>query len=492
MTTSRGAPSARTIHCLLACLCLIACSVSSSPAETQGKRNTFTALDQFSESVQALSARVAPSVVQISVTRYGPREESKGTHTGVVLSRQQAVGSGVIIDPDGYIVTNSHVVAGAQSIRVHLRPKSGSAEAGKLDLSVAGTLAEAYAAPLKATLIGEFKEGDLALLKISATGLPALPFADYNKLRQGQVVFAFGSPEGLNNSVSMGVVSSIARQLDPDTPFIYIQTDAPINPGESGGPLVNTAGEIVGLDTMILTQGGGSEGVGFAIPSPLIQVVCDQLRKQGHFHRIEMGIGIQTITPNLAGALNLPRDSGVIISDVSPGGTADDAGLKLNDIVLSVDGKSLENLPMFMMALLVHPSGKDVQLQVLRGAQTMPFSVAAAIQGHDSDRVTDLVNPERDQIPKLGIVGLGIDKQIKAMLPDLRASYGVVVAAISERSTGTITGLQAGDLIHEINGVMVTTVDGLRTAVNSLQRGAPVALFIEREGKLQYLSFEIE
>jgi serine protease Do len=431
-------------------------------------------------------------VVQISVTRYVPKDESTGGRTGLTLGRQQAIGSGVIIDPDGYIVTNAHVVAGAQSIRVRTIPKPAPGNAGKSDQAITSALAEAFLPPMEATLIGVFKEADLALLKIAATGLPALPFADYNKLRQGQVVFAFGSREGLNNSVSMGVVSSIARQPDPDTPFIYIQTDAAINPGDSGGPLVNTAGEIVGLSTFILTQGGGSEGLGFAIPSPLIKVVSEQLRKQGHFHRLLMGIGVQTITPALASALQLSRNSGVVISDVVPGGAGEAAGVKMNDIVRAVDGKALENLPTFMMALLVHPTSEPVQLQVLRGNERLSFNVAAIEEHHTSDGISSLVDPEKGQIPRLGILGIRVDKQLEAMLPDLRRPYGVVVVARFEAAAGTVTGIQVGDLIHEVNAVVVTDVESLRKEIDSIKRGAPVALLIEREGKLLYLSFEME
>jgi serine protease Do len=475
----------------LAWLCLT-CFTSSANAQTAPKRDSFAVLDQFSESVQALAARVSPSVVQISVTRYVPQTENTGGRTGLILGRQQAIGSGVIINSDGYIVTNAHVVAGAQSIRVHLVPKPGPGNAAKTDQTINSALAEPFVPAIDATLIGVFKEADIALLKIAATGLPALPFADYSNLRQGQVVFAFGSREGLSNSVSMGVVSAVARQPDPDSPFVYIQTDAPINPGDSGGPLVNTAGEIVGLDTFILTQGGGSEGVGFAIPSPLIKVVCDQLRKQGHFHRLVMGLGVQTITPSLAGALKLSRNSGVVISDVVPGSPGDAAGLKLNDIVLGADGGATENLPKFMMALLVHRVGEPVTLRVLRGDEMLSFSVAAVEEHHTADGMSSLVNLEKGQIPRLGILGISVDKQLEAMFPGLRRTYGVVVAAKSDTSDGTVTGLQVGDVIHETNGVMVTDVDALRQAINSIKRGAPAALLIEREGKLLYLSFEME
>src|SRR5579863_3897535 len=228
-------------------------------AQAQTVRKNPDVLDQFSDSVQSLAGRVAPSVVQISVTRFAPREGGEG-RTSVVLDRQQVVGSGVVIDPEGYIVTNAHVVANALRIRVTRQSRSVS-PSEKPDRTISDALAWALAPPVEATLIGVFKELDLALIRIPVSGLPALKFADYRKLRQGQVVFAFGSRQGLGNSMSMGVVSSVARQPDPDSAFVYIQTDAPINPGDSGGPLVNTAGEIVGMDTFILTQSGGSEGI---------------------------------------------------------------------------------------------------------------------------------------------------------------------------------------------------------------------------------------
>ena len=448
-------------------------------------------LDQFSESVQALAARVAPSVVQISVTRFSPQSEPSDGRTGVVFGRQQSLGSGVIIDSAGYIITNAHVVADAQRIRVTL---VGQHEAGKPrpDQTISSALAQPFTPALDAMLVGVFKELDLALIKIPRTGLPALKFADYTKLRQGQVVFAFGCREGLSNSVSMGVVSSVARQPDPDSPFVYIQTDASINPGDSGGPLVNTAGDVVGLDTFILTQSGGSEGIGFAIPSPLIEFVAGQLRKYGHVHRQQIGVGVQTLTPPLAGALNLPRGSGVLISDVTPGGPAEAAGVKLNDIVISVDGRPSENLPLFMTSLLTHPSGKPVKLELLRGGDTIFLEVPPQEESHGSDGMAGLIDPEKNRIPRLGIIGVGIDRQTEGMFPKLRGEYGVVVAAKSPGSMTIPTSLEVGDVIHEINGTVVSSVEGLRAAIEKLKRGDAVALFVERDGKLLYVSFEME
>ncbi len=466
---------------------LVGCALSAH-AQTAVAGNP---LDRFSESVEALSGRVAPSVVQISVTRFGTQPDSGDGRTGLVFGRQQSLGSGVIIDPSGYIVTNAHVVSDAQRIRVTL---VGQRDPGnhKPDETIDRALAQPFAPAMDAMLVGVFKELDLALIKIPAEGLPALPFADYKKLRQGQVVFAFGCREGLSNSVSMGVVSSVARQPDPDSPFIYIQTDASINPGDSGGPLVNTAGEVVGLDTFILTQSGGSEGIGFAIPSPMITFVAAQLRKYGHVHRQLIGVGVQTLTPTLAAALNLPRTHGVIISDVKPKGPAESAGVKLNDIVLSIDGRAVQNLPLFTTTLLMHDASTPVKLELLRGGDTVSLDVQGVEESHESDGMTGLIDPEKNRIPRLGIIGLAIDKDTAAMFPELRGAYGVVVAAKSPGATTIPTSLEVGDVIHEINGSVVDGLDGLRAAMDKFKQGDAVALFVERDGKLLYISFEVE
>ena len=175
--------------------------------------------------------------------------------------------------------------------------------------------------------------------------LPALPLATYSEIHQGETVFAFGSPAGLRNSLTHGLVSAVARQTDPDSPLIYVQTDAPINPGNSGGPLVNIRGEVVGVNTFIVSQSGGNEGLGFAIPSATVRTAVRQLRQFGYLRRQEIGMSIQTITPTLASSLVLPRDYGVIVSDVWPGGPAAAAGLQVGDILVSVDGRPAENVP---------------------------------------------------------------------------------------------------------------------------------------------------
>src|SRR3989449_673155 len=283
----------------------------SPAAHGQSPDHSSDELHKLNQSVNALIKKVSPSVVQILVTGYGPLEEGERGNTNAVIGRQRAIGSGFVIDPSGYIVTNAHVVNGAQKVQVVVP----SAEAD-------GSLETALSTPttgIPARIVGVSSEIDLALIKVDADNLPALPLAVYRKLGQGEIVFAFGSPGGLRNTVTMGVVSAVARQTEPDSPMIYIQTDAPINPGNSGGPLVNVNGEVVGVNTFILSQSGGNEGLGFAIPSTMVNIAFQQLSKFGHLHRTEIGIGIQTITPTLAAALNLPRKYGVVISDVLPG-----------------------------------------------------------------------------------------------------------------------------------------------------------------------------
>src|SRR5216684_1520138 len=301
--------------------------------DKQGKEELRTdELRKLNESAGALIKKVSPSVVQILVTGYGPLEEGERGSASSVIGRQRAIGSGFVVDPDGYIMTNAHVVNGAQRVQVVLPPtnEEGSLRAA---LSTRTTV-------VPARIVGVARDIDLALIKVDAEKLPALALADYRKLGQGELVFAFGSPEGLRNSVTMGVVSAVARQIDADSPLIYIQTDTAINPGNSGGPLVNVNGEVVGVNTFILSQSGGNEGLGFAIPSRVVDVAFQQLRKYGHLHRAEIGIGIQTITPTMAAALNLPRKYGVVISDVKPGSTAEAAGVQIGDVLAAVDGRA--------------------------------------------------------------------------------------------------------------------------------------------------------
>jgi serine protease Do len=335
------------------------------------------------------------------------------------------------------------------------------------------------------------REIDLAVIKVEGGKLPALPLATYRKLGQGEIVFAFGSPGGLRNTVTMGVVSAVARQTEPDSPMIYIQTDAPINPGNSGGPLVNVNGEVVGVNTFILSQSGGNEGLGFAIPSNVVNVAFRQLRKFGHLHRAEIGIGIQTITPSMAAALSLPRTYGVVVSDVLPGGPAEAAGVQIGDVLAAIDGREADILPLVAFHFYLLETGDKVHLDILRGKDRLAFDIPVMDPPHDMDQVTALADPEKNLVPMLGILGVEIDKKIASVAADLRDPFGIIVAARSA-GAGVEVPLSAGDVIRTLNGQPMTTLDRLRSALKALPPGAPVVLQIQRDQKLLFISFTLD
>lgn len=440
-------------------------------------------LVQLNEALEDLAAKVSPAVVQVLVTGFGTtREEDRSQ--AAFISRQHAVGSGVIVDPNGYIMTNAHVVEGAQRIRVAL-PLLSSDSSGLVPLGKRRVV--------EARLLGQHKETDLALLKIDETELPTLPLISQQRPHVGQLVFAIGSPEGLQNSVTMGVVSALARQADPTKPLTYIQTDAPINPGNSGGPLVDMNGSVVGINTFILSQGGGSEGLGFAIPARVVEFVYHSLRKYGHVHRVEIGAVAQEITPDLAEGLQLRQRWGVVVSDVKPGGPAEAAGLQIGDIILLADDRRIETLPSLSAALYLHRLDEVVKLVVLRGKERKTINIPA-IEHHDRmDQLLDAVNPENSLIERLGILAIDLSGDLGSKLSSvLRSATGVIVVGRAIEFITPDTGLQAGDVIHQLNTVAIESAQALRSAVDKLKPGEPVVLQIERDGDLMFLSFEME
>lgn len=440
-------------------------------------------LARMNESVDALTRKVWPSVVQILVTSYGAREESGRADTSVVIGRQRSSGSGFVIDPDGYIMTNAHVVNGAQRVQVVLPPANAD---GTL-----GTALSARTNIVPARIVGMTTELDLALLKVDGMKLQALPLAKYSDVRQGETVFAFGSPIGMRNSLTHGLVSAVARQVDPDSPLIYVQTDAPINPGNSGGPLVNIRGEVVGVNTFIVSQSGGNEGLGFAIPSATTRTVFRQLKQYGIVRRQEIGMSIQTITQSMAAGLGLPRDYGVIVSDVWPGGPAEAAGLKVGDVLVSVDGQVADNVPSVNYQFRLRDTTEKVQLVVLRGGVQQGLSVTAVEDRNEFDSVSAMADPEKSIVSELGILGVEIDRRIAAAATGLRDPYGVIVVARAAGAASEVP-LQPRDVIRSVNNQQVTTLQGLKDTMHGLKPGAAVTLQVQREGRLTYVSFMLE
>ncbi len=438
-------------------------------------------LAQLNSDLESLAVRVSPAVVQILVTGYGAARQESKSDTALIV-RQHAVGSGIIVDPDGYIMTNAHVVEGAQRIQVALPLPMADSDA---------QLPIGERRILDAKLLGQHKETDLALLKIDETELPTLAL-NTQRPRVGQLVFAIGSPEGLQNSLTMGVVSAVARQADPSKALTYIQTDAPINPGNSGGPLVDMDGTVLGINTFILSEGGGSEGLGFAIPARVVDFVYRSLRKYGHVHRVEIGAATQEITPTLADALHLPRHWGVIVVDVTPDGPAEAAGLKIQDIILEADDRRIETMPSLLAALYLHRLDQPVKLEILRGEERKTLYVPA-VEHHDAmDQILDNINPENSLVPRLGILAIDLSDDLRSNLGSLRIPSGVIVVGRAADLILPDTGLQTGDIIHTLNGTAVDSVNQLRTLTHDLKTGAPVALQIERDGGLLYVSFEVE
>jgi len=455
-------------------------STSAAPAAPQERGDNT--LRKLNESVDALIKKVSPSVVQLLVTGYGPIDSSEHGNTAGVIGRQRAIGSGFVIDPAGYIVTNAHVVAGAQRVQVVV-PEGVSDGSLQAILSARTNI-------VLARVVGVDRDMDVALLKVDNVKFAALPLAPYRNIHQGEVVLAFGSPEGLRNTVTLGVVSSVARQIDPDSPKVYIQTDAPINPGNSGGPLVNVDGEVVGINTFILSQSGGNEGLGFAIPSSVVGVAYRQLRKFGHIHRAQIGIGVQTISPTLAAAMNLPRSYGVIVSDVLPDSPALAAGMRVGDILLSVDGRAADSVPYVSFRLMSVEAGAKVRLEVLRGKEKLAFDVPVAEPPHEMDQIASLADPVKNLVRPLGIIGIEIDQKIAAMAQDLRDPFGIIVVARS--SEGADIPLVAGDVIRTLNGQPMTTLERMRAALQVLPPGAPVVLQIQRDQRLLFLAFTLD
>jgi serine protease Do len=385
-------------------------------------------------------------------------------------------GSGFIINDKGYILTNNHVVANAK--------KNGI----KVQLS--------DTREYKAKLIGTDKYTDIAVIKIDAENLQVAAIGNSDEVEVGHIVFAIGAPLGLKSTMTQGIVSALGRNIgiigDAYGIENFIQTDAAVNPGNSGGPLVDINGELMGINTFIFSQSGGNEGLGFAIPSAVVGFAYPQLRLYGHLHRGVIGIHVQTVTPGLAAGLALSRDWGVVIGDVVPGSPEADAGLRIQDIILAVNGRPIDNLPFFFLSFFMVNPGERVNIEVLRGTVRLGFEVKVVEQQKDADRLFDMTDPETNQIRRLGILGLTVDAKVLHLLPGLRQESGIAVVAKTIIPGAVENSLTTGDIIHALNGVSLNTLESLNTGLDRLKPGSYGVLHVEREGRLIYMTFQIE
>jgi serine protease Do len=465
---------------IISVVCLASFSLSAQSTRSEGK----SAILEMDKAFQELAKRVSPAVVKVEVTGYGASEENSAQSSSPV-GRQRSLGAGIIVAPDGYIITNYHVIKGADRVRVVLTPPA------TLE-SQAITLAKTHGRILPARIVGFSRQIDLAVLKVESTDLPTIPIGRYTQLQKGQIVLAFGSPEGLENSVSLGLVSSVLRQPDPDSPMVYIQTDAAINPGNSGGPLMDLQGNMVGINTFIYTQSGGNEGLGFAIPSGLVRYAYEEIRKYGRVRRRTIGASLQTLTTDMAQGLGLSIEDGVIVSDVLPQSPAERAGLKTEDVIRSVDGMALDNVALFVLSLYTQNDRDFVTVHIRRGERELDLNVPFYEPKNEPDQLSELADPTKGMIPRLGIVGLTVSAEVSATMGDFRIPSGVVVASIVDDRLAVDSGLMQGDVIHSLKRKQIRSVDELRTAFNQLKPGESATMQIERNGRLTYVNFLME
>jgi serine protease Do len=475
-----------TFRHLLVVQLFILSGVEAQLKATHVAHTSSRALHDFSVELDRLSRKADRSVVQVFATSYSFSEGGDSSKINV-LSRQRSSGSGAVLSADGFIITNNHVVQGARRVQVQF--------AGSDDTVVGNpeSLRRPVSGRIEAKVVGTDRASDLALLKVEGSNLPYLALGDSDELHKGQLVLAFGSPLGLENSATMGIVSSTNRRMKPDEVMEYIQTDASVNPGNSGGPLLDVEGNVVGINTFIVTQSGGNEGIGFAIPSNIVRNVYNQIRTSGHVHRGSIGVSVQTLTPELANALRLTQERGVLLADVFPGGPADLAGLRVDDIVLASDDRPVNTARQLEIEVYCLPVAKTITLQILRDKEQFSFQVPIIEREDDPQRFADMVDPDKDAVPKLGILGLQIDQKMAAILHHLRKQYGVIVAA--KGYSGAYSGkdeLKEGDVIYAVNRLAVVSVDGLRQAIDALDPLEPLVLQVEREGRLTYLSLALD
>ena len=376
--------------------------------------------------------------------------------------KQRSLGSGFIINNNGYILTNNHVVGGADEIKVKL---SDGRE-------------------FKATVKGTDEKLDLAVLKIEVKGvLPVAEMGDSDAIQVGEWVMAIGNPFGLNQTVTAGIVSAKGRVIGSGPYDDYIQTDASINPGNSGGPLFNAQGKVIGINTAII-QGG--QGIGFAIPINMAKAVLPQLEDKGKVTRGWLGVGIQAVTPELAQSFGVEGEKGALVADVTKDGPADKVGLKSGDIIMEFDGKEIlemNNLPRFVAAT---PVGKKVKLKLLRNGKTEELAVTIERLRDGEESVAPVSMQDR-----LGISVKELSGELAAELR-IKETKGVVVVAVKPAGIADEAGITGGDVIKEINGKAINTVDDYTKAISAHKKGAVMRLLLRRGDSSLFVAIPVE
>ena len=373
---------------------------------------------------------------------------------------QRGLGSGVIVSRDGYILTNHHVVDNATRIDVEMSDRR----------------------VVEGKLIGADPASDLAVIKIEGTSLPVVPIGDSNVMRVGDLVLAVGNPLGVGQTVTMGIVSAKGRATGSGDGSYedFLQTDAPINQGNSGGALVNTAGELIGINSQILSPSGGNIGIGFAVPSNMAKNVMDQLVANGRVQRGRLGVTVQGVTGDLAAGLGLTRSEGAIVSDVTAGGAAEKAGIRRGDVILGYQGRAVVDTNSFRNEIAATRPGSAVTLQVLRDGKTSDMKATLEEMAAVKDARRGSEGDERGS-GKFGITIEPITPEIARELELDRSTRGVVISGVDPSGAAASAGLREGDVIQQINGSPVRSADEARSAL-SATGNKPAVLLIARGG----------
>ena len=446
---------------------------------------SVSSLEALDRAVEAVAARVTPAVVSISVTAEHKAEQQTGIPEEALppgfrqfffgpqgQQRQKqvehGVGSGIVISPDGYIVTNAHVVDGATKINV--------------------TLHDRRVFPAK--LVGVDKLNDLAVVRIEAKDLTTIAWGDSTRLHPGQTVLAFGSPFGyFQFSVTRGIVSAVNRPNpysdDARKPGAFIQTDAAINPGNSGGPLVDARGELVGINTFIISGSGSFAGAGFAIPSQIVRATAEALIKDGVVRHGYLGLTMNDVTPENAEFFNLPDASGAIVSQTVPEAPAAQAGLKSGDVLRELDGKKIANGSALQVAVSQIAPGKTIELGILRDGKPLAIKVKVG----EFNAKTELAASDADGEPKNGKLGLSLanlDDDARQQLNLPEKMKGVAIESVRPGSPAEDAGLGSGDVILEVNRHAVDSAQSFATQLHSTPAGKGILLLVWSHGGTSY------
>ncbi len=465
--------------------------------------SSVSSLVALDNAVEAVAARVTPAVVNVSVTSrataddsgdgqssgvpqgalppefqwfFGPQGRGQG-HGQFMKPPEQlehGIGSGIIVSPDGYIVTNDHVVDGATQIRV--------------------TLNDRRVFPAK--LVGVDKLNDIAVIRIDAKTLPSIAWGDSTKLRPGQTVLAFGSPFGyFQFSVTRGIVSAIDRPNpysdDPRKPGDFIQTDAAINPGNSGGPLVDAHGELVGINTFIISGSGSFSGAGFAIPSQIVKASVEQLIKDGAVHHGYLGIGMNDVTPDKAGFFDLPDATGAIVAQVTPDSPASRAGLKSGDVLREINGRKIVNGGALQVAVSEMAPGNSISLGIIRDGKPDTIKVTVG-EYHGNNQVAENSVSGSEQHGKLGLAVAEVSPEMRQQLNIPEHVKGAAIQSVRPGSPADDAGLTPGDVILEVNRHPVEGPDSFANQVHAVPAGKDILLLVWAKGGQSYLVVHAE